>query len=351
MKTIFSVIILLISGQLAFGQSRERKIDSICQAIQNKNLEVGISIGFIDNGKDYFFNYGKISQESDLKVDENTVYEIGSITKLLTANLIVQAQDEGKLKIDDFIDNYLPKEYILSEQIKGKLKISDLASHQSGLPDFDFGKLIELNPKQPLDISKDAIHSIVNDSTKLSDYGNYRYSNLSYVLLGIILENIYSKSFDKLVKEKIFVPSKMNNTLTTDFNVKNKVVGHDINGVQQDYFVWNSLFAPAGLLKSNTFDMSKLLKALLSNKGKIGKATSVTEKTFYKNTQMEIGFGQEIERNGNDTFFYKAGDTFSCSSIFAYDKKSNWGIVIMINHKNSDLIRELINTIYDQALR
>jgi len=350
MKIFISSIILLISGQLVFGQSREKKIDSICQAIQNKNPEVGISIGYIDNGKEYYFNYGKISRKSDLKVDENTVYEIGSITKLLTANLIVQAQDEGKLRLDDFIGNYLPKEYRLSEKIKSKLKISDLASHQSGLPDFDFGKLIQLNPKQPLNISKDVIHSIVNDSTKLLDYGNYRYSNISYVLMGIILENIYSKSFDKLVKEKILIPAKMNNTLTTDFNVKNKVVGHDANGVQQEYFVWNSLFAPAGLLKSNTSDMLKLLKTLLTNKGAIGKSTSETEKTFYKNTQMEIGFGQEIERNGNDTFFYKAGDTFSCSSIVAYNKKSNWGIVIMINHKNSDLIRELINTIYKQVL-
>ena len=350
MKIIISVKILLISSQLTFGQSREKKIDSICQAIHNKNPEVAISIGLIDNGKEYFFNYGKLSQESKFKVDENTIYEIGSITKLFTANLIVQAQDEGKLKVDDFIDDYLPNEYILSKKIKSKLKISDLASHQSGLPDFDFGKLIELNAKQPLDISKETVHSIINDITELLDYGNYRYSNISYVLMGIMLENIYSKSFDKLVKEKILIPSKMNNTLTTDFNVKNKVVGHDINGVQQDYFLWNSLFAPAGLLKSNTSDMSKMLKTLLSNKGKIGKATSTTEKTFYKNTQMEIGFGQEIERNGDDTFFYKAGDTFSCSSIFAYDKNSNWGIVIMVNHKNSDLIRELINTIYEQVL-
>jgi len=351
MKIIFSAIVFLFLGQLAFGQSAEKKIDSICQAIHNKNPEIAISVGFINNGKEHFFNYGKISLKSDFNVDENTVYEIGSITKLLTANLIVQAQDEGKLKIEDFIDNYLPEEYTLSEKIKNKLKISDLASHQSGLPDFDFGKLIELNAKQPLDISKEAVHSIVNDSTELLDYGSYRYSNLSYVLLGIMLENIYSKNFDKLVKEKMLIPLKMNNTLTTDYNVRDKVVGHDINGVQQDYFVWNSLFAPAGLLKSNTSDLSKLLKSLLSNKGDIGKATSITEKTFYKNTQMEIGFGQEIERNGNDTFFYKAGDTFSCSSILAYDKKSNWGIVILINHKNSDLIRELINTIYVKVLK
>ncbi|WP_261376883.1 serine hydrolase [Gillisia sp. Hel_I_86] len=107
---------------------------------------------------------------------------------------------------------------------------------------------------------------------------------------------------------------------------------------------------PAGLLKSNTSDMIKFLKKLLSDEGKISQATGITEKTYFKNTQREIGFGQEIERNGDDTFFYKDGDTFSCSSIIAYDKKSDWGIVIMINQKNPDLIRELINTNYEQAI-
>jgi len=350
MNRIFTLMTLLITSLFTFGQSRAQKIDSICQVIKNKNTEVSISIGFIDNGKEYFFNYGKISPKSDLKVNKNTVYEIGSITKLLTANLIIQAQEEGKLNINDFIDEYLPAGYVLSEDIKEKLKISDLASHQSGLPDFDFGKLIKSNPKQPLDIDKEIIHSIINNSTKLTDYGNYRYSNISYVLMGIILENIYSKSFEKLVREKILGPSNMNNTLTTNFDIKNKVIGHNVNGDQQDFLVWNTLFASAGLLKSNTSDMSKLLKIFLTNKGSIGRATLETEKTFYKNTQIEIGFGQEIERNGNDIFFYKAGDTLSCSSIFVYNKKSNWGIIIMINHKNSDLIRELINTIYKYAL-
>ena len=169
--------------------------------------------------------------------------------------------------------------------------------------------------------------------------------------MGVILEQIYSKDFASIVQEKILVPARMTRTLTTDFSPKNKVTGYDINGVEQDYFSWNSLFAPAGLVKSNTSDMTKFLKVILSNKGNIGKATAITERTFYKNTQMEIGFGLEIERNGEDTFFYKTGDTFSCSSVFAYDKKSNWGLVILINQNNPDVIRELINTIYERALR
>lgn len=344
------ILLLLISSQVVVGQSRAKKIDSISEAIYNKNPEIGISIGFIDTGKEYFFNYGKISRKSILEVNENTIFEIGSVTKILTANLLAQAQGEGKLKIDDFIDNYLPKEYILSDEIKGKLRISDLASHQSGLPDFDFEKLMELNPNQPLNISKETVHSIINDSTSLLDYGNYRYSNISYVLMGIIIENIYAKDFDELIKEKIFIPAQMTNTLTKDYNVKNRVAGYNTNGAEQEYFNWNSLIAPAGLVKSNTSDMTKFLQKLLSNEGEISKATAITERTYYKNTLREIGFGQEIERNGDDTFFYKDGDTFSCSSIIAYDKKSNWGIVILINQKNSELIRELINTNYEQAL-
>jgi CubicO group peptidase (beta-lactamase class C family) len=350
MKIITNILILFIANQFVFGQSLANRIDSISRSIHNKNPEVGISIGFIDHGKESFFNYGKLSTQSKLNVNQNTIYEIGSITKLFTANLIAQAHNVGKLNIDDFIDDYLPKEYKLSEEIKQKLKISDLASHQSGLPDLDFKKLLELNPKQPLDINEKTIHAIINDRTKLLDYGQYRYSNISYILLGIILENIYAKDFNQLVQEKIFISAQMRHTLTTNFDVKNKVIGSDLKGVEQDYFDWNMLSAPAGLLKSNTLDMTKFLHILLSDTGDISKATQITETTFFKNTQREIGFGQEIERNGKDVFYHKTGDTFSCSSILAYDKKSKWGIIILINQHNSQLIRELINTIYEQAL-
>lgn len=351
MRKIYTLFILLMLSQLTFSQSRAEKVKLISKEIHNKYPEVAISIGFIDYGKQYFFNYGKISRDSDIDVDKNTIYEIGSITKLFTAILIVQAQDEGRLKIDDFIDDYLPKDYKLSDDDKGKLKISDLASHQSGLPDLNFKKLIEINPKQPLDITKESICSVFNDSTKLVDYGCYRYSNLGYILLGLILENVYHKDYWTLVKEKILVPAQMNNTFKTAVNVKNKVIGYDMNGNEQDYFNWNSLSAPAGLLKSNTSDMTKLLTILLYGKGEISKTTTITEQTFFKNTRSEICFGQEVERNGDDFFFYKTGDTFACSSVIAYDKKTDWGIIILINQHNSNLIRDLILTNYEKALK
>ncbi|MCL6221002.1 serine hydrolase domain-containing protein [Zunongwangia pacifica] len=351
MKIFISLYILLLTSQFTIAQSRAQGVDSISKIIHEKNPDVAISIGFIDNGEEYFFNYGNLSRKSNLNVNENTIYEIGSITKLLTANLIAQAQKEGKLKIDDFIDNYLPQDYKLPEKIRHKIKISDLASHQSGLPDFDFKKLMELKPKQPLDISEETIHSIINDSTSLSDYGNYRYSNISYTLMGMILEEVYNEEFENILKEKILDPAQMTSTYTAKFDVENRVTGYDIDGLEQEYFNWNSITAPAGLLKSNTSDMSKLLKILLTGKGQIGEATEITENTFYKNTQREVGLGQERARSGDDIFFYKTGDTFSGSSILAYDKKSNWGLIILINQHNSDLIRDLVNSNYEKVLK
>ena len=351
MKIIKLLDIFLLFSQLCVGQSRAKKIDSISQIIHSKNPEVAISIGFIDHGKEYFFNYGTLSKTSSKKVNETTIYEIGSITKLLTANLIAQAQLEGRLAIDDPIGNYFPSKYKLPKNILETIKISDLGSHQSGLPDFDFQKLMKSNPKQPLAITDRILHDILNDSTSLIDYGNYRYSNISYTILGLILEKVYNKDFDQILQEKIVKPAKLKNTLTKLYHVENRVTGYDIEEKKQDYFIWNHLTAPAGLLKSNTKDMVKFIKVLISGKNQIAAATKLTERTFYKNTRREIGLGQEMARDNEDLFFYKTGDTFACSSILTYDKKFEWGMVILVNQHNSDLIRDLINTNYEAVLK
>lgn len=127
-----SILILLtiIVNQFAFGPPREKKIDSFSQVTQIKGPEAGINLGFIDNRNKYFSNYGKISRKSKLDLDGNTIYENGSVTKLFHPTLLSQDQYKGKLKIEDFMDNYLPEEHILSKKIQDKLKISDLASHQ-----------------------------------------------------------------------------------------------------------------------------------------------------------------------------------------------------------------------------
>jgi len=346
----FLALVLFISNS-SFGQDFSKKIDSIIKANYEKNPDVGISVGFISNNKEFYTSYGKLSKESKVDIDKNSIFEIASITKILTSNLIAQAVIEKKFKIDDYIDGYLPKQYILQKNLQNKIKISDLASHQSGLPDIDFAKLIELNPQQPVsNVTEQSLATMINNCTDLIDYAKYRYSTISYTLLGQILEKAYGKSYDEIIREKILKPAKMNQTFTKDFDVKNKTTGYNPDGGAQEFFTWN-VTAPAGLIKSNTSDMVKYLKVILSKGNPISEAGLLTEKIYYKDEKREMGLGINIDTDEKNTIYLKSGDSMGQSSIICYNRTKNWGIIILLNQRNSKMRQNLLNDIYETVLK
>lgn len=342
---------LLLLSNFCFGQEFSKKIDSIIKDNYNKNPEVGISVGFIKNNEEYFTAYGNLNAESQVPIDKKSIFEIASITKILTSNLIAQAVIDHKINTDDYIDNFLPKAYVLHENLRNKIKISDLASHQSGLPDIDFAKLIALDPQQPVsNVTEKTLTTMINNCTELKDYGIYRYSTVGYTLLGQILEKLYNKSYDEIIGNGIIQPLKMKNTLTKDFNVKNRTVGHNPDGSIQEFFKWN-VTAPAGLVKSNAADMVTFLKAVLNKETAVGKAAVITEKISYKDQKRELGLGTNIVTDDKNTIYIKTGDSMGQSSIICYNRVKNWGIIILLNQRNSKMRQNLLNEIYDTVLK
>jgi hypothetical protein len=351
MKTIKIFATLLFISQISFGQDYSKKIDSIIKVSHTKNPDVGISVGFIHNNEEFYTSYGKLSKESNVDIDKNSIFEIASITKILTTNMIAQASLENKLKLDDYIDSYLPKQYVLQKNIQNKIRISDLASHQSGLPDIDFQKLIEINSQQPINsVTEQSLAKMINECTNLIDYGKYRYSTIGITLLGQILEKIYGKSYDEIIREKILQPAKMSETLTTNFDVKNKTTGYNAEGGAQEFLLWN-VTAPAGLVKSSAYDMTQYLKALLGKNNKISNAALTSEKIYYKDEKREMGLGLNISTEDGDTIYLKSGDSMGQSSIICYSRTKNWGIIILLNKRNSKMRQNLLNDIYDNVLK
>lgn len=346
----FLAIALFVSS-FSFGQNFSQKIDSIINDNYKKNPEVGISVGFISNNEEYYTSHGKLNAESQANIDENSLFEIASITKILTSNLIAQAVLDHKLKLDDYIDGFLPKEYVLQQNLRNKIKISDLASHQSGLPDIDFAKLIEMNPQQPVsNVTAQTLAEIINNCSELKDYGKYRYSTIGYTLLGQILEKVYGKSYDEIIRAKIIKPLHMKNTFTKDFNVKNRTTAHNPNGGIQEFFKWN-ITASAGLVKSNASDMVTYLKAVLNNETTVGKAAVITEKIVYKDEKREMGLGLNIVTDDKNTIYMKSGDSMGQSSIICYNRNKKWGIIILLDQRNSKMRQDLLNKIYDTVLK
>jgi len=342
---------LLVASTFSFGQDITKKMDSIIKDSYQKNPDIGISVGFIANNQEYYTAYGKLGKESKMDIDKNSLFEIASITKILTSNLIAQAVIENKIKLEDYIDYYLPKQYVLHQNLKNKIKVSDLASHQSGLPDIDFGKLIEANPQQPLnDVNSATFVAIVNNCSELKDYGKYRYSTIGYTLLGQILEKAYGKPYDEIISSKIIKPLKMKRTFTKDFDVKNRTEGHNPEGGIQECFNWN-VTAPAGLVKSTASDMVAYMKSVLNKETAVGKASLITEKIFYKVENRELGLGLNIMTDDKNTIYLKSGDSMGQSSIICYNRVKNWGIIILLTQRNSKMRQDLLNEIYETILK
>lgn len=347
LKTLQLTLITLLITSLGFSQGVFKKIDSLIKIVHSKNPTISFSVGFVNNNSEFYTSYGNLSLESTTKVDKNTTFEIASITKILTSNLIAQAVLENRLKLDDFIDDYLPKQYLLHKNLQHKIKISDLASHQSGLPDIDFRALIMADSQQPTNaVTQTTLTTLINSADTLLDYGNYRYSTIGYVLLGQILEQVYNKSYAEILEEKILNPTRMNRTFTTKFSTKNKVTGYNPEGGTQEFFDWN-IVASAGMVKSNSNDMIQYLKAVLASENTIRNASILTEMIFYNKDKRQMGLGLNIIKEDKNTIFIKTGDSLGQSSLFGYDRKNNWGIVFFINQRNHPLKQTLFNEIYE----
>jgi len=345
MKHLCTFLLLLLLSNLSIAQNTVHQIDSLVQAISLQHPAVGMSVGFFQNGNATFFNHGFTNQTEEVPVDEHTTFEIGSITKLFTAYLIAQQVAMDKIQVDQFIDAYIPDVLKLNPAIQNQIRISDLASHQSGLPEFDMMQLIQQNPIQPLDeVSLGLVDSILIHTTSLESIGTYRYSNISYVLLGYIIEQALDDTYENSIRNQILQPLQMNQTYTSDFRQGTLTTGYNAKGEPQALFNWNSVMAPAGLLKSNTSDLIQFLKVLLHPKTPSINAT--IQQTYFKNTFIELGLGLNILRVDDQVIYAKTGDSLGQSSVLAYNPVQQWGVVILTNQANG-IARELFGNVLE----
>ena len=108
----------------------------IDDSLDKNKTNAAIVIGLISPNGTQFYAHGTQSNSSNAKVDENTIFSIGSTTKVFTTILLADMVDKGLVKLNDPIEKYLPN-YVTVPQYKGhKITIENLATHTSGLPEF-----------------------------------------------------------------------------------------------------------------------------------------------------------------------------------------------------------------------
>ena len=157
----------------------------------------------------YFKNYGKADKSWNINATSDTKFRIGSVTKHFTGMLIMQLKQEGKIKLDDKISDYLPW---FSKTVGNKITIHQLLTHTSGLPNYtDFPDFKTKMVFENLSEKEFAV-KYFKDNLAFEPGTKQNYCNTGYYLLGLIIEEITGKPYEEVLKEKIFDVIGMKNT-------------------------------------------------------------------------------------------------------------------------------------------
>jgi CubicO group peptidase (beta-lactamase class C family) len=202
-----------------FGQLTAKETKIIAEFSKNLNDDIrkdqlhgSISAAIIRKGRVIWAAaFGYSSMDKDTPADTGTIYRIASMTKTFTATLLMQLTEEGKVRLDDPVEKYVPEIKSLRGYSKGRtITLRQLASHTSGLdrepelPDASLG---------PTDQWEDKVLSCIPYTSFNSGPGErFLYSNIGYALLGLALERAAGVPYIQMVQERIFTPLHMDNS-------------------------------------------------------------------------------------------------------------------------------------------
>jgi CubicO group peptidase (beta-lactamase class C family) len=186
--------------------------------------------------------FGLANREWNIPNDLQTKFEIGSMTKQFTALLVLQFVNEGELRLDGHISDYLP--YYRRDTGK-RVTISELLSHTSGIPNF-------ITLPGFLDGAASRMHYSVREFVQKYCGGDlhfepgtkFEYSNSGYFVLGAIIEQVSGDSYEKLLEDRIFKPLGMNSSGYAHSEV---ILPHRASGYER---------GPSGLQNPRYYDMS-----------------------------------------------------------------------------------------------
>ncbi len=292
---------LLISGFTFYNlhvfcqtkKQAEKKADDYITNVMDKSGIVGISAAIIVDKKVALTKgYGYSDRDNKKPFTPNTIINIASITKTFTGLCVMKLVEDGKLSLDEDINNYFPFNVRNPNFPDEKITLRQLTTHTSSLTDrnpFYFENTYNYGGKTPESLGGflENYFSYAGKYYSLDNFlkskpGQTRdYCNIGAGLAGYIVELKTGKTLNKYGKEIIFDPLKMKNTgwsLAAVDTSKHSILYDNINGKITKIGWYEGTTYPDGGIRSSVNDLSKYFIALL-NDGKYKKTRLLKKKT------------------------------------------------------------------------
>lgn len=327
-------------------------MDKNAEVLLKNSKAFSVSIGIVKDRKIYTKHYGEIDKGKGNKANNDTYFEIASVTKVMTGFLMAKAVFDKKIDLNDDIRKYLNGSYPNLEYQTIPIRIKDLVSFKSALdrelPDNselrkikDDSTCFRLRKKDEHYTKKQFLEDLRTVKLDTIPGTKFKYSNLSLELAACILENVYHKSFETLLNEEVFLPLKMTSTKMNLGEGEILANGYNGNHILMPASYTN-LWAAGGYRKSTMGDLMKFLSFELDAKNKIVRETQ--RNIFNSDEDWNGYFWDEIAVSENGKYCYKHGGAYGTQTYFTVFPELNLGICIIVNIADDYTFGHLFNT-------
>lgn len=322
-KILISVIILQILTDQSFSQTKSEKIENFMQEYLLKDLFNGSIL--VTEHKKLIYNksFGYSNIETMEELNDNSIFNLASLTKQFTAMAIMILFERNKLSYEDELAKYIPE----LKPIANRITVRHLLNHTSGLPEY-----LEENICHAGITNQEVINFVINSEKLFFKPGEqYSYCNTGYVLLAIIVERISKQTYHKFLEENIFKPLLMDNSFVYEINkrgIKNLVIGYKEDKTIDKYEIFTY---GDGNIYSTLQDIFKWEQSLYTEK----LVNAITLEEAFKKCKLNngndanYGFGWNISES-KKVVYHRGGWAGANTSITRYIDNQN-AIIILSN--------------------
>lgn len=329
---------LILAGPL-FGRSataddlvERARLDALARPLVDEGWVYGMTIGLIGENGTQIVGYGSVSEENSATPGADTLFEIGSISKVFTGLILAKMVEDGTVALEEPVQDLLGDSMTVP---KGEREITlvDLSTHSSGLPRMP----TNFNPKDPgnpyADYTVEQMAAFLGKHKLRRQPGEkFEYSNLAVGLLGHALARKSNMSYEALLAKTVCGPLGLSDTVITldEAHQARLAKGHDFDGSPVPN--WDiPTFAGAGAIRSTAADMLKFLAAQIGlDKTPLESAIRASHVVHFENGDgaSDVALGWLVQKKEPKMIWHNGG-TGGYHSFAGFSPQEKIGVVVL----------------------
>lgn len=344
MKTpiVLISLFLLLATSAYCQQLKKEKLDSLLVLLEENQKFMG-SLSLAKNGQIIYSRaVGFQDVERNKKATLNTIYKVGSITKMFTATLIFKAVEAGKISLNDKLGQFFP-----SIPNADQISIEQMLGHKSGI--FSITSHRDYHEWKGMEISKTDMITKTSQSQPVFEPGaESRYSNSNYILLTYILEEIYNAPYQNILENEIVKPLQLSKTYADEVSDPKQPGSHSyrfLGAWEKIPPTHPTVSLGAGFIQSTPMDLINFQESLLG--GKLIHKESLAKMMSFENG---MGYGLfEFDYSDKNSVGH-TGSIDGFNAFLAYLPEDRISVAMTSNGMNfsqNEVVQQIFNTLYD----